>query len=153
MWSHATTRGRDPRRLHRHDGLCSYDRAKVCVIATQDPGFLQPHDGRASDRILNEIRCIDSFAPVELPMVQAGTPRAGVKDPRVSPYRAASFTKPFHPARHRGVSTAGNLRTSPAARNKVLYRYDVLVTIPGGEALPFLIPNTNRYLRFVPLRS
>jgi hypothetical protein len=137
--------------------------------------FLRRHYGAGrDDRVLSEIRCIDFSRPVELPSLPAGTALVGSKDPRVSPYRAVYFTKSGHPVQRLGVSSAGSLRTSPKVMDKTLYRYEVIVTIPVGEVLQsvcapaadtwslpgqkvladggglqYLIPNMNRYLRYV----
>ena len=122
--------------------------------------------------MLSEIRCIDFSHPVELPMIAAKTALVESKDPRVSPYRAVYFTKAGHPIERLGVSSTGALRTNPKVLEKVLHRYEVLVTIPPGEVLrsicapaadtwsiegrrtlaaggglQYLIPNMNRYLR------
>jgi hypothetical protein len=138
--------------------------------------FLQRHYSAArEDKILSEIRCIDFSHPVELPAIPSGTILVGSKDPRVSPYRAVYFTRSGHPVHRLGVSSAGALRTNPTVVDKTLYRYEVLVTVPPGEALQsicapavdtwslagqkvmaagggvqYLIPNMNRYLRFIP---
>ena len=138
--------------------------------------FLQKHYGTSRpDKILSEIRCIDFSHAVELPAIAARTMLVGSKDPRVSPYRAVYFTKSGHPADRLGISTTGALRTNPKALDKVLYRYEVIVGIPSGEALEstcapaadtwslpgkkvladggglqYLIPNMNRYLRYLP---
>ena len=137
--------------------------------------FLKKHYGAArEDKILSEIKCIDFSHPVELPAIAAATVLVGSKDPRVSPYRAVYFTKSGHPAERLGISTSGALRTNPKVLDKVQYRYEVLVPIPSGEALQsicapaadtwsiagkkilaaggglqILIPNMNRYLRYV----
>jgi hypothetical protein len=143
--------------------------------------FLRRHYGPTrtgpalDEKILGEIRCIDFSHPVELPMLPAGTALVGTKDPRVSPYRAVYFTKSGHPADRLGISTVGALKTNPKVEEKALYRYEVLVTVPRGEALQsvcapaadtwsvqgrkvlaaggglqYLIPNMNRFLRHVP---
>jgi hypothetical protein len=137
--------------------------------------FLRKHYGTRDDRILSEIKCIDFSRPVELPAIPAKTMLVGSKDPRVSPYRAVYFTRSGHPADRLGISTSGALRTNPKVLDKALYRYEVLVPIPSGEALQstcapaadtwsipgqkvlaaggglqVLIPNMNRYLRYVP---
>ena len=137
-------------------------------------GFLQTHYGEGADRVLREIRCIDFSHPVDLPMIPARTTLVGSKDPRTSPYRAVYFTRPGHPLDRLGVSATGALRTSPKVLPKALYRYEVLVPIPPGEALrstcapaadtwsiegrnilaagggvQYLIPNMNHYLRYV----
>ena len=138
--------------------------------------FLQKHYGTARpDKILSEIKCIDFSKAVELATIPARTMLVGSKDPRVSPYRAVYFTKSGHPMDRLGISTAGAIRTNPKVLDKVLYRYEVIVSIPSGEALEstcapaadtwsivgqkvlsdggglqFLIPNMNRYLRYAP---
>ncbi len=138
--------------------------------------FLQKHYGtNRPDKVLSEIRCTDFSHPVTLPMLPAGMQLVGSKDPRVSPYRSVYFTTPGHPAHRLGISTSGALRTNPVVMDKVLYRYEVLVPVPVGEVLQsvcapaadtwsiqgrrvlaagggvqYLIPNMNRYLRFVP---
>jgi hypothetical protein len=137
--------------------------------------FLRKHYGATrQQKILDEIRCIDFSHPVNLPFIAAGTQLVGSKDPRVSPYRAVYFTKSGHPMDRLGISTAGALRTNPTVADKVLFRYEVLVAIPPGEVLEstcapaadtwsvpgrkvlaaggglqYLIPNMNRYLRYV----
>jgi len=137
--------------------------------------FLERHYGaERQEKILSEIRCIDLSQPVTLPFISAGTPLVGSKDPRISPYRAAYFTKSGHPLDRLGVAGSGSLRTNPAVVDKVQYRYIVQVSIPRGEALEsicspaadtwsmagrrvlaaggglqYLIPNMNRYLRFI----
>jgi hypothetical protein len=146
------------------------DRVRVAL------DFLQKHYGTARpDKILSEIKCIDFSKSVALPMIPTGTRLVGSKDPRVSPYRAVYFTKSGHPMDRLGISPAGAIRTNPKVLDKVLYRYEVLVTIPSGEALEstcapaadtwsvpgrkvladggglqYLIPNMNRYLRYLP---
>lgn len=138
--------------------------------------FLQKHYGVVrADKVLSEIKCIDFSREVELPVLVAGTMLVGSKDPRVSPYRAVYFTKSGHPMDRLGIATTGMMRTNPVALDKVLYRYEVLVMIPKGEVLQsicapaadtwsiygrkqlaaggglqFLIPNMNRYLRYIP---
>lgn len=138
--------------------------------------FLQQHYGTGKpDKVLSEIKCIDFSHPVELTTLPSFTSLVGSKDPRVSPYRAVYFTKSGHPADRLGISTSGALRTSTTVLDKVLYRYEVLVTIPKGEVLQsacapaadtwsiqgqrilasggglqYLIPNMNRYMRYVP---
>lgn len=136
--------------------------------------FLQQHYPTRPDRILSEIRCIDFSRPVSVPSLPVGTQLVGFKDPRVSPYRASYFTRAGIPMERLGVSSSGNLRTSPKVLPKTLYRYEVLVTIPEGEVLEstcgpaadmwsiidrkvlasggglqYLIPHMNRYLRFI----
>lgn len=142
--------------------------------------FLQTHYGTTrSDKILNEIRCIDFSHAVSLPHIPSGTVLVGSKDPRVSPYRATYFTKSGHPSSRLGVASQGNVSyrgnlLHPTIVDKVLYRYEVLAPIPPGEALQsicapardnwsisgqtiltaggglqYLIPNMNRYLRFM----
>lgn len=137
--------------------------------------FLQRHYGAArADKILSEIRCIDFSRPVELPFIAPKTILLGSKDPRVSPYRAVYFTKSGHQADRLGIAPSGALRTSPKVLDKVIYRYEVLVAIPAGEVLQstcapaadtwsipgrrllaagggwqYLIPNMNRYLRYI----
>jgi putative RNase toxin 46 of polymorphic toxin system len=154
----------------QHKSPAVQDRVRIAL------DFLQKHYPAATaDRVLSEIRCIDFSHPVALPTIPAGTPLVGSKDPRVSPYRAVYFTRSGHPAERLGISTAGALRTNPKVLDKVLYRYQVVVTIPSGEALQstcapaadtwsiqgkrilaaggglqYLIPNMNRYLRYVP---
>lgn len=142
--------------------------------------FLRHHYGVMNEqKILSEIRCIDFSRPVETPTMPPGTVLVGSKDPRVSPYRGAYFTKPGHPADRLGIASEGNLShrgkvIDPKTRDKVLYRYEVLVMIPKGEVLQsicapakdhwsiagrqvlvagggvqFLIPRMNRYLRYL----
>lgn len=131
------------------------------------------------DKILNEIRCIDFSHQVSLPFIPAGTVLVGSKDPRVSPYRATYFTKSGQPASQLGVAAQGNISHSgqllnPTVIDKVIYRYEVIVPIPSGEVLQsicapardnwslhdrtiltaggglqYLIPQMNRYLRFL----
>lgn len=138
--------------------------------------FLEQHYGKSTpDKVLSEIKCIDFSHPVELPMLPAFTSLVGSKDPRVSPYRAVYFTKSGHPADRLGISTTGALRTNTKVLDKALYRYEVLRAIPkgevlqstcapaadtwsvqgqrimaGGGGLQYLIPNMNRYMRYVP---
>jgi hypothetical protein len=148
-------------------------------------GFLEKHYGTdRKDKILNEIRCIDFSHPVSLPTLDAGVQLVGSKDPRVSPYRATYFTKSGHPVQRLGVASSGNISHKkpgfkanvlhPAIKDKVLYRYEVVVPIPAGEVLQsicasakdnwsihsqtvladggglqYLIPSMNRYLRFL----
>ena len=136
--------------------------------------FLRKHYGTRQDKIFSEIRCIDFSHPVKLAALPAGVQLVGSKDPRVSPYRAVYFTRSGHPMDRLGISTAGGLRTNPTVMDKVLFRYEVLVAIPPGEALEstcapaadtwsipgqkvlaaggglqYLIPSMNRYLRYV----
>ncbi len=138
--------------------------------------FLQRHYGAPrEDKVLSEIRCIDFSHPVDLPTIPAGTILVGSKDPRVSPFRAVYFTRVGHPVDRLGVSSSGALRTDPAIMPKALYRYQVLVSVPTGEALQsvcapaadtwslpgqkvlaagggiqYLIPNMNRFLKHLP---
>jgi hypothetical protein len=154
----------------KHKSSQVQDRVRVAL------NFLQKHYGAGrEDKVLSEIRCIDFSHSVELPPIPAKTMLVGSKDPRVSPYRAVYFTKSGHPADRLGISTSGALRTNPKVLDKVLYRYEVLVPIPSGEALQsicapaadtwsiegkkvlaaggglqYLIPNMNRYLRYIP---
>jgi hypothetical protein len=154
----------------KHKSQPVQDRVRVAL------DFLQKHYGTARpDKILSEIKCIDFSKSVGLPMIPTGTRLVGSKDPRVSPYRAVYFTKSGHPMDRLGISPAGAIRTNPKVLDKVLYRYEVLVTIPSGEALEsscapaadtwsvpgrkvladggglqYLIPNMNRYLRYLP---
>jgi hypothetical protein len=145
------------------------DRVRVAL------DFLRKHYGAArSDKILSEIRCIDFSRPIELPTIAPKTILLGSKDPRVSPYRAVYFTKSGHQADRLGIAPRGALWTNPRVLDKVVYRYEVLVTIPSGEVLQstcapaadtwsipaqrilaaggglqYLIPNMNRYLRYI----
>jgi hypothetical protein len=136
--------------------------------------FLRKHYRDNDGKILSEIRCIDFSRPVRQPSLHRGDILVGVKDPRVSPYRAAYFTRSGYPAQRLGVAAEGNLRTNPKILPKTLYRYEVMVPIPEGEVLEsicapaadtwsiqgrqvlvaggglqYLIPSMNRYLRFV----
>jgi hypothetical protein len=111
---------------------------------------------------------------VELPAIPAKTILFGSKDRRDSPSRTVYFTKPEHAVDGLGVATSGRLRTDPKVLDEVPHRYEVLVPIPSGEVLQsicapdadtwsvqgrtllaaggglqFLIPNMNRYLRFI----
>jgi hypothetical protein len=154
----------------KHKSQAVQDRVRIAL------DFLQKHYGSGhADKVLSEIKCIDFSHPVELPAIPPGTKLVGSKDPRVSPYRAVYFTRSGHPAGRLGVSTAGALKSNPKVLDKVLYRYEVLVPIPSGEVLQsvcapaadtwsiegqkilvaggglqYLIPNLNRFLRYVP---
>ncbi len=160
------------------DWLAQWKHKSAAVQARVDVAyqFLTTHYGTARpDKILGEIRCIDFSHPVTTPTLAVGTPLVGSKDPRVSPYRAVYFTKSGYPAERLGVSTSGSLKTDPKVLDKVLYRYEVLVTIPVGEVLQsicapaadtwslkgkkiltaggglqYLIPKMNRFLRYAP---
>ena len=135
--------------------------------------FLQRHYGVGrAERVLSEIQCIDFSQPVELPAIPAQTILVGSKDRRDSPSRTVYFTK----SAVDGLAVAASrpLRTNPKVLDEVPHRYEVLVAIPSGEALQsmcapdadtwsvegrkllaaggglqFLIPNMNRYLRFM----
>ena len=137
--------------------------------------FLQRHYGVAhAERVLSEIQCIDFSQPVELPAIPARTILVGSKDRRDSPSRTVYFTKSEHSIDGLGVAASGPARTNPKVLDEVPHRYEVLVPIPSGEALQsmcapdadtwsvegrkllaaggghqFLIPNMNRYLRFM----
>ncbi len=142
--------------------------------------FLKQHYGATrTDKILSEIQCIDYSHPVSLPTLTAGTELVGSKDPRVSPYRAVYFTKSGHPVQRLGVASSGNISHKgnllhPTVKDKVLYRYEVIVPIPQGEVLQsicapakdhwsilgrtilsaggglqYLIPSMNRYLKYL----
>ena len=136
--------------------------------------FLRKHYGNNDAKILSEIKCIDFSRPVGLPNLLRGMKLTGSKDPRNSPYRAVYFTRSGHPAERLGIATEGNLHSNPKIMAKVLNRYEVIVLVPQGEVLEsicapasdhwsvkgrtvlasgggvqYLIPNMNRYLRFI----
>jgi hypothetical protein len=142
--------------------------------------FLKKHYGEDNEKkILSEIRCIDFSHAVSLPSIPSGTILVGSKDPRVSPYRSTYFTRSGHPISRLGVATQGTIShrgqlLNPKVLDKVLYRYEVVVTIPSGEVLQsvcapardnwsihsqsllvgggglqYLIPQMNRYLRYL----
>ena len=136
--------------------------------------FLRNHYGNNDARILGEIKCIDFSRPVSLPTLMRGEKLIGSKDPRISPYRAIYFTRSGNPANRLGISTESNLKTNPKIVEKVVNRYEVVVTIPTGQVLEstcapaadtwsikgqqvlaggggrqFLIPRINLYLRFI----
>jgi hypothetical protein len=143
------------------------DRVRLAV------DFLQRHYGVArAERVLSEIQCIDFSQPVELPAIPAQTILVGSKDRRDAPSRTVYFTKSA--IDDLGAASNGRLRTNPKVLDEVPHRYEVLVPIPSGEALQsmcapdadtwsvegrkllaaggghqFLIPNMNRYLRFM----
>lgn len=143
------------------------DRVRLAV------DFLQRHYGVGrAERVLSEIQCIDFSEPVELPVIPAQTILVGSKDRRDSPSRTVYFTKSSIDGP--GVATSRPWRTNPKVVDEVPHRYEVLVPIPSGEALQsmcapdadtwsvegrkllaaggghqFLIPNMNRYLRFM----
>ena len=90
---------------------------------------------RTEQRLLDELRCIDFSHPVELPSLSPGTVLVGFKDPRVSPYRSAYFTKSGYPVGRLGVADHSRLRTTQKTLDKVQNRYEVIVAIPVGEIL------------------
>jgi Bacterial toxin 46 len=135
----------------------------------------EPDKTRRENKILGEIKCIDFSKSVSLPTMTAATRLVGVKDPRKPPDSAVYFTKSGHPASRLGIATEGALPTDPRVLDKALYRYEVVTPIPAGEilestcapaadtwsivgqkvladggGLQYLIPNMNRYLRYVP---
>lgn len=146
-------------------------------------GFLKSHyqyDGQ----ILNEIKCIDFSKEVSTPTVARDTMLVGFKDPRISPYRSKYFTKSGYSVQSLGISPYGRPSfkdrktgaswTAGSVMEKVMHRYEVLVSIPptevlmsscapaadnwslegktilaAGGGLQYLIPNANRFLRYI----
>ncbi len=98
--------------------------------------FLQTqYPAKNPGSILSELKCIDFSHPVELPSLSPGTVLVGFKDPRVSPYRSAYFTKSGYPVGRLGVADHSRLRTNQKTLDKVQNRYEVIVAIPVGEVL------------------
>lgn len=153
----------------QHESREVQDRVRLAM------DFLQRHYGVGrAERVLSEIQCIDFSQPVELPEIPAQTILVGSKDRRVAPNRTVYFTKSEPPVDGLGVAASGPLRTNQKALDEVRHRYEVLVPIPSGEVLQsmcaadadtwsvegrkllaagdglqLLIPNMNRYLRFM----
>lgn len=150
--------------------------------------FLKSHYAHEG-QILSEIKCIDFSKEVSTPMLARETMLVGFKDPRISPYRSKYFTKSGYSAQRLGISTYGRPSfkdretgatwTAGSALEKVMLRYEVMVSIPptevlmsscapaadtwslegktilaAGGGLQYLIPNANRFLRYIePVRN
>jgi putative RNase toxin 46 of polymorphic toxin system len=120
---------------------------------------------------MGEIDFIDFNYSVRDVRIDAGTRLTGFKDPRVSPLRTTFFSVPGTPAEILGVHTAGNLKTNPKTKDKVLNEYEVVVAVPhalesvcadgidawsergqshpvAGGGWQYKIPHPERYIRY-----
>ena len=78
---------------------------------------------------IGEIDYIDFNYPVRDVRIKKGTRLWGFKDPRVSPLKTTFFGVPGTPIDILGVHREGNLKCNPKMANKVLNKYEVLVSI------------------------